>query len=98
MIFDSNEIELETLKFLNKLFIKPMQLDIILHSDINCNLISSHSNAINYLKYSGLNYSASAFATHVGFDYLSSKSKNKALVINNLCPNSLGFILLENNE
>lgn len=50
---------------------------------------------INYLEYTGLHYSASSFALHIGHDYLRLNPGRFVLVVNTLCKGKLGLILLE---
>ena len=52
-------------------------------------------NAICFIDYSGLYYSASAFALHMAHDKLLHSRATSALIINRICGNQLGAILLE---
>jgi len=85
----------------------PSEIDIFLRSeglsqnDLLLVLSSEHvtlpaeSTQINYLEYSGLHYSASSFALHIGHDYLRTQESGLVLVVNTLCEGKLGLILLE---
>ena len=64
---------------------------------------------INYLDFTGVYPSASAFATHLANDIIANQVTNalgedfgsapkKIIIMNNLMPKSLGMILLERNE
>lgn len=79
-------------KVLEKKNIDMNKYDLILHSGIE-GLITESSNAtvINYLDYCGMNLSASAFAFHFAFDLLKVGKGQRALIINNLCPESTGI-------
>ena len=87
--FDYSELEMSSI--LEKHDIDLNSFDIVLHSNIRS--IESNSR-INYLKYSGMNLSASAFACHFAFDLLQRGKGKKALIINNLCSESTGFTFL----
>ncbi len=49
---------------------------------------------LNFLEYSGLHYSASAFAMHIAHDSLKHSDKRYALIINDMCSDKLGITLL----
>lgn len=50
---------------------------------------------VNYLEYTGLHYSASSFAVHIGHDYLRAHQAQFVLVVNTLLKGKLGLTLLE---
>jgi 3-oxoacyl-[acyl-carrier-protein] synthase II len=68
--------------------------------DIDCAFYAGTKTTLNFresmefLQYTGLYYSASAFATHMAHDWLIKQGKKYALVINNVCGNQLGLTLL----
>jgi hypothetical protein len=53
---------------------------------------------MDYLNYTGVHYTASAFAVHIAHDYLEAKNKNYSIVVNDMCKGSLGLILLARYE
>ena len=68
-------------------------IDLILHSD---NLpVTTSAASINYLEYTGMHYSASAFAVHIAHDFLANSDKKRALVLNSLCKGRSGMLLVE---
>jgi hypothetical protein len=54
--------------------------------------------AVCYVDYTGLYHSASAFAVHMAHDKLKQTNLRTALVINRICGNQLGAILLQKDE
>ncbi len=54
--------------------------------------------SIDYMQYSGLYFSASAFAVHMGHDWLKKEQKTYALIINEQINGKLGLILLKRDE
>ncbi len=96
-IFNSKNTELEIKDFLKKHKYETKDIDAILHSDSNIEIPKS-CHSINFLKYSGLYYSASSFALHFAHDYLISKNKNSALIVNDICIDKVGLILIKSNE
>jgi hypothetical protein len=54
--------------------------------------------AVCYIDYTGLYYSASAFAVHMAYDKLTHTDAKTALIINRVCGNQLGAILLQKDE
>jgi 3-oxoacyl-[acyl-carrier-protein] synthase II len=81
----------EILSILDKKAIDLDSFDVVLHSNIES---IENNSRINYLDFSGINLSASAFACHYAFDLLHRGKGKKALIINNLCPESTGFTFL----
>lgn len=77
-----------------------LQKNAIGASDIDCVFYAgqkpttSFNELIEFIQFSGLYYSSSAFAAHMAHDWLIMQSKKYALVINNLSSNQLGFTLL----
>tara|TARA_B110000285_G_C15138291_1_gene628769 strand:+ start:1237 stop:2082 length:846 start_codon:yes stop_codon:yes gene_type:complete len=96
--FNVKNIDNEIMMFLEFNEIGIDELDLILHSDSSLNIVSDHSNALNYLDYSGMNYSASAFATHLAHDYLNHNDGRNVLIINNLCEGKLGLIIISKTQ
>lgn len=85
-------IENEVINFIakNNLTIKDIDL---CYSNENINI--PFKNIENFLKYSGLNLSASAFAFHMGVQFLTQENNGIVLIINTICKNQLGLILIE---
>lgn len=54
--------------------------------------------SINYQDYSGLYYSSSALAFHIGHDFLKSNDSKFVLIVNNQSKGRLGLTLLGKNE
>jgi hypothetical protein len=54
--------------------------------------------AVCYIDYTGLYYSASAFAVHMAYDKLKHTDAKTALIINRICGNQLGAVLLQKDE
>jgi 3-oxoacyl-[acyl-carrier-protein] synthase II len=65
--------------------------DVVLHSDVKD---LENESYINYIMFSGVNLSSSAFAFHYAFELLQKRKGGKALIVNNLCVESTGFISL----
>lgn len=86
----NNGIEL----FLSSNGLNPSQIDIALHSGEFPDALASTEININYLKYSGLHYSASSFGLHIGHDFLKNSDKSTALIINTICPGRHALTLL----
>jgi hypothetical protein len=61
-------------------------------------LMHEFPGAIDYLNYSGLYFSASAFAVHLGHDWLKKEQKKYVLIINEQIKGKLGLILLKRDE
>ncbi len=91
-LFNINSIESEIKRFLSEENLTEKDIDLVLTSnEINLNF----EKTINYLEFSGLHYSASAFASHIGHDFLKSSNAQNVLVINHICTDKLGLILLQ---
>jgi 3-oxoacyl-[acyl-carrier-protein] synthase II len=69
--------------------------DLILHSGISS---LEQAERINYLEFTGFNYSASALAIHYAYDRLKHESLNSVLIVNNLCKSSTGIVILRKIE
>lgn len=67
------------------------EIGLILHSDLDLPFLSNKQE--NYLQYTGFNYSASAFALHLAYDALI-ENDQPVLIVNQLCSNNLGLILV----
>jgi hypothetical protein len=61
-------------------------------------LVRCFPGATDYLSYSGFYYSASAFAFHLGHDWLKKEKKNYVLIINEQVKGKAGIILLKRDE
>jgi 3-oxoacyl-[acyl-carrier-protein] synthase II len=85
------------------------EIDLVLYANTEpdktdeLNMIFGHKKIIDYKEISGTYYTNSAFAMHYGIDVLLKKahpsfagSINSILVCNNLIPENLGLILLDN--
>lgn len=98
-------------KFLhsNNLLIEEIDLVLYANSDKKeteeLKIMFGHEKLINYQKIAGTYFTSSAFAMHYGIDLLSNnkhadfgKGINKVLVCNNLIPENLGLLLLDNKK
>jgi 3-oxoacyl-[acyl-carrier-protein] synthase II len=56
------------------------------------------SRSINYLQYSGLYFSAAAFALHLAHDWLRKERKKYALIINEIFKGKIGLMLIKRDE
>lgn len=90
-----------TEKFITQVFEKEAlginQIDLVLHSNSNNPIIKEHANSLNYLNFTGYNLSASAFATHIAYDFLEHSNCKTVLIVNDLCVNK-GLILITKND
>ncbi len=91
-LFNIQSVENEIKRFLATENLTVNDIDLVLTSN---NIELSFEKTIHYLQHTGLHYSASAFATHVGHDFLKSNPANNVLVVNHLCNDKLGLILLQ---
>jgi hypothetical protein len=95
--------------FLDSNNISPEEIDLVLYSNSGkrnsdeLTTILGHKKIVDYQKLSGTYYTNSAFAMHYGADVLLHKSHpvfgdkiNRVLIYNNLIPENLGLILLDN--
>ena len=96
--YDSVKISATIMSFIKSEGLTLKEIDLVLHS--NSNNLSAFENVhcLNYLQYTGINYSASAFAVHIAHDYLASQNKTYAIVVNDMCKTSLGLILVAKYE
>jgi 3-oxoacyl-[acyl-carrier-protein] synthase II len=91
--------------------VSPEEIDLILYSNSDQMItdelkkIFGQKKMFNFQKISGTYFTNSAFAMHYGIDILSHKQHpifgeqiKKVLVCNNVIPENLGLILLENNN
>jgi hypothetical protein len=72
------------------------QLGHVFMSDNQCTEGFSHH--LDFTKYVGLYYTASAFGVHLAHDWLKSRKNQYALVVNEICPGKLGMTLLSSHE
>lgn len=95
--YNENLLEKVVKEFLKKNNIDSTNLDLLLHSG---KLIKTDgkTKSINYLSYSGINLSASAFAVHFANDYLIENNLNCALIVNTFCSNAFGLVLLQQDD
>lgn len=96
--FNVKDVNREIIKFLESKEIGINEIDLILHSDPSLKIVRDHLTTLNYLDYSGMNYSASAFATHLAHDYLNDNDGKNVLIINNLCEGKLGLIIVSKTQ
>ena len=91
--FNATNIAKDIQDFLSKNKLTTDDIDVILSS--NEQPFSDKQETLNYLDYSGMHYSTPAFALHLAHDYLLSKGKKFALIVNDMCPGRLGLTLVE---
>ena len=96
--FDTEDLDGEMEVFLKHNNLNLSEIDLIIHSDVNSKMIQEHSNILNYLEYTGVNFSASAVATHIAHDYLKGSDKKNVLIVNAMLKSSLGLILVSKSE
>lgn len=95
--FNSTNTQSDLADFLKEQNTSLKDIDVVLHSSSNLDLTEC-SDSIDFLSYSGIHFSASAFALHMAHDYLISKSKKSALIVNNMCTDKTGFMLVHSDE
>lgn len=71
-------------------------ISAVAFSDNEDFLMNFDCEKINYLCYSGIHYSVSAFATHIVHDFLATKNEKYGLIVNTICEGNTGLILLKN--
>ncbi len=91
-LFSIDSIEQEIKRFLAEKNLSENEIDLVLSSE---SIALDFPKIMNYLDYTGLHYSASAFATHIGHDYLKNNTAKNALIVNHICNGKLGLILLQ---
>jgi hypothetical protein len=94
--FKTENVQHSLNEFLKKQQISLNEIDQILVSGDS--LQQQFPGSIDYLKYSGLYFSASAFAVHLGHDWLKKEKKKYLLIINEQLRGKLGIILLNRDE
>lgn len=82
--------------FLQKSGLSLQDIDQVFVSGIE--LKAEFPSSIDYMQYSGLYFSASAFAVHLGHDWLVKEKKKYVLIINEQIKGKLGLILLKRDE
>ena len=92
--FASERVSSEISQFLSNKHLSIHDIDLVLHNGNESGVDFLGTPELNYLDYSGMHYSASAFALHIAHDKLA-QSGNMALIINDLCPGNLGLMLVE---
>ncbi|HIP31508.1 MAG TPA: 3-oxoacyl-ACP synthase [Crocinitomicaceae bacterium] len=93
--FRSKNVEKEILAFLTKEKIDLKEIDLLLTSGTELNSTTFSNKNINYMNFTGLHFSTSAFATHIAHDFLNNNDAKFALVVNDLCKGNLGLTLLK---
>ncbi len=93
--FNSKDTQRELEQFLSDEGVQAGELDFIATSEDLKISGNDECVSIDFLDYTGLHYSASAFAVHIAHDYLNASGKRYALVVNGLCHGRLGLTLLE---
>ena len=96
--FSSKNVKSKILAFLTKVGISLSDIDLILHSDSKLSKEFEEIKNMNYLEFSGFHYSASSLALHIAHDFLLVDNNKYALIINDMCPDNLGLILVEKND
>jgi hypothetical protein len=94
--FNTENVQHSVNGFLMKNQISLTEIDQILVS--GASLQQQFPGSIDYLKYSGLYFSVSAFAVHLGHDWLKKEKKKYLLIINEQLRGKLGIILLNRDE
>lgn len=93
--FECEDINKEINGFLTQLGLSAKDLDMVLFSDTLPQSLTEGKKQLNYLNFSGMHFSASAFAVHIAHDYLRSNNEKRALVVNTICESRLGITLVE---
>jgi len=93
--FECEDIDKEIIGFLTQLGLSAKDLDMVLFSDTLPESLAESKKQLNYLIFSGMHFSASAFAVHIAHDYLKSTNEKRALVVNTICEKRLGITLVE---
>ena len=86
------DIQTEIDTFLTSNGLSTEKLIKVYHSNVT---ELNQSNYINYLPFTGLNYSASALACHFAQDELKNLESGSILIVNNLCSGNLGLTLIQ---
>ncbi len=86
------DIQTEIDTFLTSNGLSTEKLINVYHSNVT---ELNQSNYINYLPFTGLNYSASALACHFAQDELKNLESGSILIVNNLCSGNLGLTLIQ---
>jgi 3-oxoacyl-[acyl-carrier-protein] synthase II len=89
--YNAADLSTEIASFLTKSGLNPSDIDLLLHSGIQVDLFEK---SMNYQDFSGFHYSSSAFAFHIGHDFLKSKSGKNVFIVNAQMNHKLGLILL----
>lgn len=82
-------------QFLAKNNVTINQIDLVLFAE---NIDLNAKKSLNYQDYTGLYYSSSAFAFHIGHDFLKSTNSSKVFIVNNQSDKRLGLTLIEKHE
>jgi hypothetical protein len=96
--FNPKEIDIEIKSFLKGEGLELKEIDLILHSNSRKITETEDIQCLDYLKYTGVHYSASAFAVHIAHDYLKTENKKYSIVVNDMCKGCLGLILVARYE
>jgi len=96
--FNVGNIDQEISHFFQENNLTLEAFDLVLHSDVSTECVKNHRHSVNYLEFTGMNYSTSAFALHVAHDYLSNHEMKNVLIVNHLCDGKLGLIVVSRAE
>lgn len=93
--FNALDVQQDIFHFLENNELSVNDLDLVLYGGELPLTVSEKTETLDYLAYTGMHYSASAFALHMAHDYLAHREAKLALVINEICPGKLGLTLVE---
>jgi len=96
MYFNGEDRGYHVTNFLQKNGLKLADIDQVFGSGDD--ICHEYSNAIDYMQYTGLYFTAVAFAVHMGHDWLMKTKKRFVLIINEQEKGKLGLILLKRDE
>lgn len=92
VFFNETDIDNKITLFLRENNLAVEDIDLVLTS--NLELVNSFKKTCNYQNYTGLHYSSSAFAFHIGFDFLKHSDSKTVLILNHQTKNRIGLTLL----
>lgn len=96
LVFNSEERMQSVINFLDRKGLVLNDIDQVFVSGNE--LKSEFPSSIDYTDYSGLYFTASSFAVHLGHDWLLREKKKYVLIINEQIKGKLGLILLRRDE
>jgi hypothetical protein len=91
----SNRSQLIT-DFLEKNHLNRNDIDLVLASGKD--ICATFNNAIDYLQYTGIHFTAVSFAVHMANDWLLKTNKKYVLIINEQQKGQIGLIILKNDK